>query len=105
MIAETEVREVSSVPHLAVAPRVVPDETRPKRCVVCACPLPQRMGPGRPQRTCSPACRKAAQRRRDRGLPESTPVVRCRGRRTLAGLLADRMGPTVLPKTGGSAHG
>jgi hypothetical protein len=90
MIAVAEVREVARVPSRVREARVVRDETRPGRCVVCARPLPQRSGPGRPRRTCSPACRKAAQRRRDRELPESTPLVRRRGRRPLTGLLADR---------------
>lgn len=90
MIAATEVREVARVPSRSALAVVVRDETRPRQCAVCARPLPQKAGPGRPQRTCSPACRKAAQRRRDRGLPESTPLVRRRGRRPLAGLVADR---------------
>ncbi len=70
--------------------RVARNETRPATCAVCAGPLGRRPGPGRPRRTCSSACRQAAQRRRDRGLAESTPLVQSRGRRSLAALVADR---------------
>lgn len=90
MIAATEVGEVARVPSRGALAFVVRDETRPERCVACGRPLALPRGPGRPRRTCSPACRKAAQRRRDRGLPESTPLVRRRGRRPLDGLVADR---------------
>lgn len=54
-------------------------------CVSCGSPLPPRpAGPGRPRRTCSCACRKAPQRRRDRSLPEWWPRSRPGGRAPLA---------------------
>ena len=90
MIATPGVPPPGPSPAPAAPGFVVRDETRPKRCAVCGEPLGPGTGHGRPRRTCSPACRKAAQRRRDRGLPESAPLVRRRGRRPLAGLLVDR---------------
>lgn len=67
---------------------VVSDETRPSACVHCGGPLaPQETG--RPRRTCSHSCRNAAYARRVRGLPEDLPRIPRRGRRPLAGLLAD----------------
>lgn len=89
MSAETEVQEARPTSSRAAEARVVRDETRPEHCAVCGRRLSRREGAGRPRRTCSPVCRNAAYRRRARGLPESTPRVPHRGRRPLAGLLAD----------------
>ena len=86
MIADPEVPAPGPSPARGVLALVVRDETLPGRCVVCCRPLGPPRGPGRPRRTCSNACRQAAHRRRDRGLPESAPIARRRGRR----LLADR---------------
>ncbi|MHB1624190.1 MAG: DEAD/DEAH box helicase family protein [Candidatus Dormibacteria bacterium] len=62
---------------------------RPVRCVVCGVAISPPSSSGRPRQTCSKGCRAAAYRRRERGLPESTPIVQHRGRRSLAGLVAD----------------
>ncbi len=89
MIADPDVPTPAPSPSPAPLAAVVRDETLPGRCVVCGRPLGPPRGPGRPRRTCSNACRQAAHRRRDRGLPESMPLALRRGRRPLAGLLAD----------------
>jgi hypothetical protein len=88
-MAKAEVREASSTSFRPAEARVVRDETRPERGVVCSRPLPQGKGPGRAGRTCSHVCWNSAQWRQDRGLREDLPRIPHRGRRPLAGLLAD----------------
>jgi predicted nucleic acid-binding Zn ribbon protein len=88
-MAKAEVREGCPTSFRPAEARVVRDETRPQRCLVCGRPLPQGKGPGRLRRTCSHVCRNSAQWRQDRGLRSDLPRIPHRGRRTLAGLLAD----------------
>lgn len=85
MIAKTGAREAIPAPSLVPEPRVVRDET----CAHCGKPLPPPKATGRLRRTCSHSCRNAAYLRRARGLPEALPRMPHRGRRPLAGLLAD----------------
>ena len=89
MIAKTDVREAIPTPSRAAEPRIVRDETGPCNCAHCGKPLPPPKATGRSRRTCSHSCRNAAYTRRARGLPEDLPRMPRRGRRPLAGLLAD----------------
>lgn len=88
MSAGTEVRAVGPTSSRPPEARVVLDKARSSACVHCGKPLePQKAG--WPRRTCSKTCRNAAYVRRARGLAEDLPRMPHRGRRPLAGLLAD----------------
>lgn len=89
MSAETEVQEAIPTTSRAAEARVVRGETSPFNCAHCGRPLPPPRATGRFRRTCSPSCRNAAYLRRARGLPEDLPRIPHRGRRPMAGLLAD----------------
>jgi hypothetical protein len=90
MSAKTKVQAARPTLSRAAAARVVSsDETRPSACAHCGRLLQPPKPTGRPRRTCCKTCRNAAYNRRARGLPEDLPRTPHRGRRPLAGLVAD----------------